>query len=1725
MNNQKTRKSRMSSVAAENRKCTNMRMSKKATRSRAPMTKSETVNNIVNIHNRHIRDKCYVRVRVRKKEKQAAKTCDILIDSGNNSVTLMTPEFLEYLDPQAKLLDLPDDLKTFTTAGKGQRLKPLGVLEKPVEIEFFSPNNDEKRIKRCKIQPVIVQNLAYNILFSFRDLADFGCKINPLRNQECLEFHQFKPPLIIPMFEKRKHQMMATVHSCQKIKIKPGTEVVFPATSGFSENLKSVNNINRPVFFEPDDEEFHKAGLMALGSIDKIGEKDQIRVRAWNPTENMITIPCHTALGKAYRFNDEPNDYVVAAIAKNVNKYVESQQKQRRQEDEISAQEQDSGYESGAGSASSKNKSKKTNKIKKHKQQKRAGNRRNQNSNSTNNFSWSDTKLSQKEKRFFTKAAESVRNHAIRFDKKLPADFGPMSVARIVRPEINVNNARKFTTANKEMRKQREIKVQNSQARRVLKGFERKLWNAFKYDEHNENLTMEEKIRICKRIGVHRKAFALTEEDVGLVEGVDLEIPTGDHPPIKEKCRPMNPIVQEQLKKQLKDWEKKAVIRKSKGEWAAGIVPVRKKDGTFRFCIDYRKLNSITKVAARPIANMMDKLARLKGPANKPLKIFAKFDMRDAYFCCRIKKEDIPKTGFITPLGSYEYLRQPFGLSGGPGNFHRVVQLLENGMLTRDNSILSHIACYFDDAIVGADNLDELLDKIDVFMETVIETGLRLAIDKCSVAESSISWLGHVISKDGIMPDYNLVRTIKEWEAPDTNEQLLSLFGMLNYFRSFVRLFSAKTSEITELIKRAPTWRKGRKPAPLIGEYAWNDKCQEQLNALLDELTSPPILNHPIFLDPKKGGQFVICVDSSTTAIGCGLAQRQLVTNPLTNKSEWRDVMIAYGSRKLTEPQSKWGSYKLELHGLAVACQNFRYYLLTGGPSVDGEPGGGHVNIVRTDHKGLEWLQKTSNNKVSREIFRMKQHLTDYNLDIVWTPASKMGLADALSRKTFKEGDWGSLDELAPLREERWDSDFFKENLEEAKTNTSDEFWVPLTERSITKQNTVQESSDPISPEVGLIENNCCVTTRSKTRNQNLNQEGGEKDEEDDFPAENNNIEDLIDEEEADNIEEEEVDEFEPPEAEFLEPEDTWAELTVGPPPEALDKFEIHHPKEGPSWWLSDMLRSIQKTDPICKDIIKCLKGDSEFPRTKAQTKHRIELLYGPLVIGKENMTKEDREIAACQQDAQKMYKQARKNSFELKKINIKDNSPTLVINKELDGRKRQLLVIPKDMRILMLQSCHHAQGSFHLGIDRSTEQCLLHMWWPDVKETATKYISGCLVCQNGKKIKSRRGPGLGQTTSRPHERLTNFSCDLVKFPKGRGGYQNLFTLCCMATGWMDAWALRRTSAQAICKILENDVFPRYGEGLIFTMDRGSEFTSKIMKQIMEKHKSKIHLGCSYLPQSNPIERFHRTLNSLIRCHLLDANLPKERWPEVLAKSLYTMRCAPDKDSKLSPFYRVYGKHPCTEMSTWLGRNPNEHEEIIDEEVVDSRRHQINNHPYPTTPETFRKPVIEEEDEESILVKTGDARRELQKVTIGNKTYLAEVNSVNNDNFTQEWAQAKRDLAAKKRHQKNKRRYDVKVQPKFYAPIVGELLDWYGPTDLECPNNRKMSNRWRGPFVVLKRYHHPHVVQCASLNLETGVLDTKRRRDIAVEQLRPTLQLSFRSRPRKDWKPHWLPKS
>ena len=1627
-----------------------------------------SVNAVYNLDECDLPVKCFTTIKVFVDNNNYEK-CEVLCDSGNQVVTLISPEYLNFLDPNAELIDLPKHLQTFNTVAKGKKVKPLGMVSKPFEIEFFNPDKDETRVKQNVVQPVVV-DMDYQMIFSYGDLRRFGSVIDYREDLERLIFLDYDPPLIIPMHEFMHQPMCAPVRSAQKVVIQPGQHAQFPAYSGFSAGSSTVNHVNCEVFFEPNDEELAKYQLLGVGSVDRIGDKDYIRIQVTNTSDHPITLKRNTRVGTAYRYSDKPNDYVAAALASNVNDYVESWEKRKRTVNPCEPRN-DTGIkrkrtvtpweprnDTDVVYRNSSKKQKTVGKI----------------SKEQTNTKWPKPEHRRLYKRVLDKGNELIKEHANKFNKKLP-------LSETVK----------------------------------LTDFEKRLWIAFGYDDDtNTDLTTEQRQIVCQRVAKHKKAFALNEYDLGLVEGIEIEIETTG-PPIRQKCRPMNPILQKEMKKCIEKWESLGIIREGSGEWASPVVAVRKRDGlSFRFCIDFRKLNQVTKVSARPIANMMDKLARLKGPPGRELKFFSKWDMRDAYYSCRVRECDIPKTGFVCPLGQWEWTRMPFGLCQAPGVFNKVVQLMEQKLQGKVPDILSNICIYFDDAVVGAHTFEELLDKIDVFLATIADIGLKLGLEKCSVGAKKFSWLGHIISEEGITPDENLIRTIRDWDQPESNKELESLIGCLNYFRKFIRLFSKKVHNILELKKKAPKWEpsKRAKPEPLVGDYAWNDKCQQELNAMVELLLRPPILNHPIWHDHTKGGQFVVVVDTSSEAVGAALAQRQIVKNPQTSKESWCDVMIAYGSRKLTEPQSKWGSYKLELLGLVLACQNFRYYLLSGGPGVEGKPGGGEAIIVRTDHRGLEWLQKSTSKNISREIFRFQQQLTDFRLDIRYTPATQMALADALSRKKFREGDFGSFDELAPLREERWDAEHVKSIRSEAEIRMDDDFWLEQVNRSKTLLtapkafinkliNKPKVTKKVTIGSVSKFMEHCAVTTRSAKK-----QHGN-----------------IIIEDEVSLLNEEDTqDDDKPPPVQFSDPTETWDELVQSPIIDTTESINVEYPQKGPSWWLSNMLRSIQKTDKVCANIIKCLQNEAEWPKTKLQIKARVTELYGPIVVGKPNLDREDRDLADHQLNALKMFKEARNSKFELKLFNENDKSPTLMINKTIDGFKRKLLVIPKNMFTLMIQSCHHAKGSFHLGVERTTHQCLMQFWMPNLAAHCDAYIKGCKECQDGKRRPTKLGPGLGQTTSRPHERLKTFSCDLVQYPEGKGGITYLFTMVCLGTLWVEAFPLKKATSHAIGKILENEIFPRFGHGLILVCDQGSTFIATRLRELVKQYASKLYFGLVYHPNSNPVELRHKTLNSLIRCHLLDAQLPKEHWPEFVANSLYTMRCAPDSDSRISPFYRVYGKHPITEMSTWIGRDPNKHEEIIDKDIANNRDKSFDNEPYPPKQTPIEEQVIEEDDE-GIVIKRGDQTRELKKVKFNDQVYFSQINVINSNNFNQEYAMAKRDLWAKKKHKNNKRRFDSKLQPNFYFPIVNELIDWNSPQDVDSKSSRKLANKWRGPFVVTRRYDHPHAVQCAELDLQTGVLNRSSVKDLYVGDLRPTLQLAYKHRPKKDWKPHWIP--
>ena len=320
-------------------------------------------------------------------------------------------------------------------------------------------------------------------------------------------------------------------------------------------------------------------------------------------------------------------------------------------------------------------------------------------------------------------------------------------------------------------------KVQNNDfsTPKKLKELFQRLWNDFQFDSDITVLSKEQKVKIVKRVMKRRKALALEPEDVGLVKGIEFSIDTQGHTPIQDKSRPLPPNLIKDLKEQIQKWMKQGVAEPGHGPWAAALVPVKKKNGNWRFAVDYRKLNAITKKDARPVANLNDRLALLKGQVERPLKYWASMDLSEAYHCVPIKEEDKDKTAVITPLGLYRFNRMTFGFCNAPQTFHQVVQMLEKSMLEKDPTMAQTILLYFDDAILGGHSFEELLAKLELFLSTVEELGLKIQPKKCTIGAKQLKWLGHTITKDGIQPDPDMVRTIKDWDPPHDSTTLGAL--------------------------------------------------------------------------------------------------------------------------------------------------------------------------------------------------------------------------------------------------------------------------------------------------------------------------------------------------------------------------------------------------------------------------------------------------------------------------------------------------------------------------------------------------------------------------------------------------------------------------------------------------------------------------------------------------------------------------------------------------------------------------------------------------------------------------------------------------------------------------------------------------------------------------------------------------------------------------------------
>ena len=459
--------------------------------------------------------------------------------------------------------------------------------------------------------------------------------------------------------------------------------------------------------------------------------------------------------------------------------------------------------------------------------------------------------------------------------------------------------------------------------------------------------------RLRTLVREYRDVFALKNNELGCTDIVQHQIDTGDTPPIKKAPHRISPakipIIQEELKSMLE----KGVIQPSSSPYSAPIVLQKKKDGSWRFCVDYRDLNDVTVKDAFPIPKIDQSFDALRGA-----KFFSSLDLASGYWQVPVAPEDRQKTAFVTPDGGlYEYIKMPFGLSNAPGTFQRLMNNLFKDHLWK------WVLIFLDDVLAYDSTEEEHFKHIEVIFKLLRAANLKLKPKKCRLLQQKVVYLSHVIDKDGARPDPQKVAAVREWPEPKTVKQVRSFVGFCNYYRRFVKDFAQIARPLHELTKKN-------------ARFEWTPCCQMAFDRLRLELATAPVLQFPRYDCP-----FIIDTDASNVSLGA----------VLSNFIDGVEHPIVFASRSLSKTETMYSTTKREALAVVQALKWFKHYIW------------GLSFVIRTDHASLKWLFRQNADGMT---FRMLQHLQEFNYEIVHRAGNKHANADGLSRMTEEEPEW-----------------------------------------------------------------------------------------------------------------------------------------------------------------------------------------------------------------------------------------------------------------------------------------------------------------------------------------------------------------------------------------------------------------------------------------------------------------------------------------------------------------------------------------------------------------------------------------------------------------------------------------------------------------------------------------------------------------------------------------------
>jgi len=349
------------------------------------------------------------------------------------------------------------------------------------------------------------------------------------------------------------------------------------------------------------------------------------------------------------------------------------------------------------------------------------------------------------------------------------------------------------------------------------------------------------------------------------------------HPrPVAIRPRRVNPKYREAEQEQIKEWKKQGIIEDSNSAYSFPMIPVPKKDGTVRFCIDYRKLNEITYKDAYPLPLIEDNLAQLKDST-----VFSALDNVGAFHSVPVREQDRHKTAFSSSEGLYQFLYLPFGLMNGPPTYSRLVKLVLKDIP------LSVALPYLDDCCVHSVDFQSHVEGLRRVFRAYERAGLKLKPSKCMLFMDSITYLGHEVSKDGIQIATRYVDIVRNWPEPETRAEIRTFIGKVGYYRKFIPAYSAEVEPLQSYLRDVP---ENEMKAPL----AISEEARAAFIKLKQLLCQSPILAYPDF---KSGERFILDTDWSL--------DNKMIGGVLSQVQDGQERVIAYSARRLRKPEQK----------------------------------------------------------------------------------------------------------------------------------------------------------------------------------------------------------------------------------------------------------------------------------------------------------------------------------------------------------------------------------------------------------------------------------------------------------------------------------------------------------------------------------------------------------------------------------------------------------------------------------------------------------------------------------------------------------------------------------------------------------------------------------------------------------------------------------------------------